>query len=197
MESFGKTLQYYRKKRNLTQAQLATLLSDHGYPIKNGAISTWEKEMAIPNALQFLALCEILDIRHIWNAFIEGSDNPTKFIPLRLIGVSAGTGEYVEDDSIDRYVETDNILANYALRIAGDSMQPLYEDGDIVAVQNTSLLHNGDIGIFYLNGEQYCKRLEGNHLISVNPNYSPIDITELDCFRILGKVLNKIGERKE
>ena len=70
-------------------------------------------------------------------------------------------------------------------------MTPLYEDGSIVLVQKTEILENGDIGIFYLDGEQYCKRMVGNQLISINPKYKPIDVSNLNYFRILGKVVGK------
>ena len=69
-------------------------------------------------------------------------------------------------------------------------MTPLYPDNSIVLVHKTEILNNGDIGIFYLNGEQYCKKIIGNQLISINPDYKPIDINNLDYFRILGKVVN-------
>lgn len=187
MKSIGKTLQYYRKKNGYTQADLATKMSEYGYPIKNGAISTWEKGSVVPNASQFLVLCQILNITDIYNTFI----NVPKQIPLRLIGVSAGYGEYVDDDTVENYIETTNTAASYALRISGNSMQPLYQDGDIILVQQTKTLCNNEVGIFYVDGEQYCKRLVNNFLVSENTQYKPIDISNIDCFRILGKVLGK------
>ena len=187
MKSIGKILQYYRKQNNMTQSDLAAKMSEYGYPIKNGAISTWEKDYSIPNAIQFLQLCEILGITDIYKTFI----GKIRIIPLRMMGVSAGTGEYVGDDvTIEDYIETSNQDADYALRINGDSMTSLYPDDSIVLVHKTEILNNGDIGIFYLNGEQYCKKIIGNQLISINPNYKPIDINNLDYFRILGKVVN-------
>ena len=187
MKSMGSLLQYYRKKNGYTQADLAAKMSEYGYPIKHGAISTWEKETAIPNANQFLVLCQILNITDIYNTFIDECRN----IPLRLMGVSAGLGEYVDDDVVEKYVMTNNLLADYALRINGDSMEPFIWDNDIVLVHKTEILNNGDVGIFYLDGEQYCKRLQNNHLVSDNTKYKPIDISNTDCFKILGKVISK------
>lgn len=182
MKSIGKTLQYYRKQNNLTQAELAAEMG-----VKHGAVSSWENDATIPNAIQFLRLCEILEITDIFGVF----GLTIRTIPLRMMSVSAGTGEYVGDDSIDTYITTNNEYADYALRINGDSMTPLYEDGSIVLVQKTEILENGDIGIFYLDGEQYCKRMVGNQLISINPKYKPIDVSNLNYFRILGKVVGK------
>ena len=187
MNNVGNLIQQYRKANNLTQSDLAARMSECGYPIKNGAISTWELGSSVPNANQFLALCQILNITDIYNTFI----NEYRKIPLRLMSVSAGMGEYVTDDVVDDYIETTNGLADYALRINGDSMEPEYWDGDIILVQNTEVLSNGDVGIFYLDGNQYCKRLRNDKLVSTNPKYEDIDISVADCFRILGKVLGK------
>lgn len=181
MRSIGKTIQYYRKLHNLTQAELAIRCG-----IKHGAVSAWENDTAVPNAVQFLRICEILEITDIYETFI----GKIRTIPLRMMGVSAGTGEYVGDETVAEYIKTSNEYADYALRINGNSMEPLYPDDSIVLVQKTEILRNGDVGIFYLNGEQYCKKIMGNQLISLNSDYSPIDINDVDYFRILGKVVN-------
>lgn len=193
MESMGSILQYYRKMRGYTQTRLAEELSKCGYPIKNGAISAWEKDYSTPNAVQFLALCQILNITDIYQTFVGGITTAYRTVPLRSMGVSAGYGEYVDDESVADYVEINNGEADYALRINGDSMEPLYPDDQIVLVQKTELLQNGDIGIFYVDGEQYCKQLLNNHLVSINDKYPPIDIGNSDCFKILGKVVGKYG----
>lgn len=61
--TLGATLKRYRKKNDLTQSQLAQRMTELGYPIKHGAISTWENGTAVPNTYQFLALCRILGIQ--------------------------------------------------------------------------------------------------------------------------------------
>lgn len=186
--TLGIAIQEYRKKRGLTQYQLARKLSDFGYPIKNGAISTWEIGTAVPNAHQFLAICQILDITDIYSTFICDQ----RLIPLRLMSVAAGTGELVDDDTtVATYIETTNGLADYALRLNGDSMYPLYRDHEIVLVQNTEIVKDGDIGIFYVDGFQYCKKIDtvNQCLVSINPLYDSIDLSHVDCFRVLGKVV--------
>ena len=63
-------------------------------------------------------------------------------------------------------------------------MEPQYRNKQIVWVQQTDHLESGDIGIFYLNGNAYCKKLQddenGLFLISLNPEYAPMKITETD-----------------
>ena len=71
--------------------------------------------------------------------------------------------------------------ADYAVCISGDSMEPYIHDGDTVFVRETEELENGDVGIFSVNGEMYCKQYyiddERNlHLLSANPLRSAASI---------------------
>lgn len=82
---------------------------------------------------------------------------------------------------------------DYAVHIHGDSMLPMFENQQIIWVKKCEYLNDGNIGIFYLNGDAYCKKYQKNNngisLISLNSNYAPIIIKETDELRILGKVL--------
>ena len=76
-------------------------------------------------------------------------------------------------------------------------MYPNYLDGDFVYVDKTKELNNDDIGIFFYDGEAYCKKYyEDNDikkLISLNPDqerYSPI-VIENDTFEVQGKVIGR------
>ncbi len=115
-------------------------------------------------------------------------------IPLYELPASAGTGQFL--DSVDyELLEMDGtapLSANYAVRISGDSMTPRYRDGQIVYVQQQQTLRRGEIGIFLLNGEAYCKRLAGDGdavLESLNLRYPTVPVGEFDDFRVLGKVV--------
>ena len=61
--------------------------------------------------------------------------------------------------------------------------------------QKKDSLANGEIGIFYLNGNTYIKELhdepDGVYLISLNQKYRPIQVLESDSFKIFGKVIGK------
>lgn len=117
-------------------------------------------------------------------------------LPYYTIAASAGTGNFLATDDyilieVNEYVPQQ---ANYALKVKGDSMEPKYHDGDIVYVKTQKSVENGEIGIFCINDNVYIKKLECEEdkckLISLNPNYEPIDIAEIDDFKCFGKVLN-------
>ncbi len=112
-------------------------------------------------------------------------------VPLYAMPVSAGTGSFLDSDDCE-LIEVDEsvpIGATYAVRISGDSMEPRFVDKQIVYVEPQPNLRDGEIGIFLLNGEAFCKRMQGDRLLSLNKKYPPIAVREHDDFRIYGKVL--------
>ena len=121
---------------------------------------------------------------------------PKRKIPLYDMPVSAGTGQFL-DSSDFQMVETDDPVAqsaNFGVRIVGDSMEPEYHDGGIIWIQQQQELEDGEVGIFFLNGDAYLKMLRRTpkkiQLVSFNSEYKPKDVGPYDEFRVFGKVLN-------
>lgn len=116
-------------------------------------------------------------------------------IRLFDIPASAGIGNFLDGDNFSEIEVGEEVpeTADFGIRISGDSMEPRFVNGQIVFVQKQDTLNNGDIGIFFLDGNAYCKKLQddekGLYLISLNRNYEPIPITENQTFKIFGKVV--------
>ena len=66
----GEIISRTREERNISQKELANLLSLENVYVTNQAISKWENGSTIPNAMQFLAVCKILEITDIYKTFI-------------------------------------------------------------------------------------------------------------------------------
>ena len=79
---------------------------------------------------------------------------------------------------------------SFAVKVSGDSMKPLFNDGDILLVDNKSDVNTGEIGVFTLNGEGYIKQLGSGELISLNPSYAPIQMNQ--SIRCNGRVIGKL-----
>lgn len=85
--------------------------------------------------------------------------------------------------------------ADYALIAKGRSMEPVILDGEYIFVKKCDTLQQGDIGIFYINGDVTCKKyqLQEDYLIlqSLNPDFKPFkySLTGEYDFKIQGKVL--------
>jgi len=48
--------------------------------------------------------------------------------------------------------------ADFAVRVQGDSMEPYIEDGSRVFVSRMTGLRDGDVGIFFVDGDMKCKQ---------------------------------------
>ncbi len=109
--------------------------------------------------------------------------------------VSAGTGDFMDSEqySLIQIDEDKYPSADFAVTINGDSMEPVFPDHSVAYVHKQETLENGEIGIFYLNGNAYIKQLQddehGLYLVSLNKKYDPIQVDpSRDSFRIFGRV---------
>lgn len=233
---FGAKLAELRKQKRITQKEMAERISREGErlfgreAITDRAVSKWETGASLPDAQQFLSICNILavtDVLHTFRGVSSAGDPfsglnklgreraeeyiamlgdnphfslkehqtiPLRQIPLYDLPASAGTGVFLDGSSYTM-IDADGYAAsaaNFAVKISGDSMLPMFEDGQIVYVRQQQELTSGDIGIFILNGEAYCKMLNtdnGVSLVSLNPKYKPIKLTENSDLRIVGRVV--------
>ncbi len=133
---------------------------------------------------------------------LDESEDENEYIdiPLPDIPASAGTGMYLDSDyaEIIRVLATDEaIKADYAIRVSGDSMEPRYYNGDILAVSEQTTVDPGEVGVFVYNGERYVKQFGGNRLISINPDYQDIFIEDTDSFFCQGKVISVLQIAKK
>jgi Predicted transcriptional regulator len=117
-------------------------------------------------------------------------------LPLYLLAASAGTGEFLDSEAHEMVVVGSEVpeKASFGIRLNGNSMEPRYMNGQIVWVYRTTELFDGDIGIFYLDGQAYCKKLHKGkgflELLSFNPDYKPIRINEASDFKVFGRVVS-------
>lgn len=107
---------------------------------------------------------------------------------------SAGTGQIIFDLPPTKRIEIPNIpeykKVDYAIGVNGNSMEPVYHDGDMLLVEMTEYIDPGDVGIFLVNSESYVKKLGNGELISLNPEYDIIPLTEDS--KCMGKVVGTL-----
>ena len=114
-----------------------------------------------------------------------------KFIKLFDIPAAAGTGNFLDSDSYEDFEVDDTIPqgTDFAIKVSGNSMMPRFVDGQVAFVKSQQWVDNGEIGVFALNGDSYIKKMGYGELISLNPQYEPITLGEMDSLYIFGKVL--------
>ena len=115
-------------------------------------------------------------------------------LPKSVLKASAGSGNWLDEQQLESVSVLDTPKAkkaNLIIEVDGDSMLPMYENGDNVLVNTKAEVADGDIGIFIVDGNGYIKKRGTDRLISVNPEYDDIFPTEYSDFRCVGKVLGK------
>lgn len=111
--------------------------------------------------------------------------------------VSAGIGVEIGDYNDWEYVEVpktrEAMKADYCLTIKGDSMSPMFENGDVILVKDQPAVNIGEICIYNINNSGYVKKFDGDRLISLNKKYDdiPIPTGTDDIVKCCGLVLGK------
>lgn len=134
-------------------------------------------------------------------------------MPVSNLAASAGTGVFLDGDNFEMVSFPETTIpsgADFGIRVSGDSMEPVYHDGQIVWVQQCDHVAIGQVGIFVYDGEGYIKAYDEQEpneaelenyidsygvvhkqpvMISYNQKYAPKVISAQAGFQIVGRVL--------
>ncbi|PHI08368.1 XRE family transcriptional regulator [Fusobacterium polymorphum] len=198
MYSIGDKIAYLRKKMGLKQEELAEELDISRQSLLN--YETEKRQIPIDILSKIASFFKIPIEAFFLDDYDEFKEvkqnNNTIKIPI-ISKVSAGLGIYGRNEILDWLEVSKSIAKNatFATFIDGDSMEPKIHDDDLVLVQEVSMLDSGEIGIFFLNNDVYCKKFQYNEftkeiiLKSINQKYKPKEVTSEDDFRIIGRVV--------
>ena len=112
--------------------------------------------------------------------------------------VAAGNGTFQEDNlHMEVKLRSEDVPENYdtIAKVAGDSMEPLIEDNDLLFIKVSSQVDINSIGIFQVNGKNFVKKLKRDYdgswyLQSLNSGYEEIHLSENDDIRTIGEVVD-------
>ena len=136
-------------------------------------------------------------------------------MPIADMPAAAGTGNLLDDivhyELVSFPEDQVDPRADVGIRVSGDSMEPVYHDGQTVWVKKCETLREGEVGIFIYDGNAYIKVYGEQEpdeqfldeytdsygtvhpqpvLISYNSDkYDPIEVSPYCSFKIFGKVL--------
>ena len=110
--------------------------------------------------------------------------------------VSAGTGLYLDDEQVETISFGADMIPNgtdFCLKVNGDSMDPMFHDGDYVFIKRETDFRNGSIGVVIVNGDAYLKKIyitpDSIKLVSLNKKYKDITVTQDDTLKYVGTVV--------
>ncbi|HDB3410411.1 TPA: helix-turn-helix domain-containing protein [Staphylococcus aureus] len=107
---------------------------------------------------------------------------------------SAGIGERLYNEPISKEFVRGYVPAHdIALKVNGDSMEPLFKNGQIIFIEKSHTIKDGQIGVFIINGNAYVKKVyvEDNRLtlVSLNKKYKDLYFYDNESVRLVGKVI--------
>lgn len=146
-------------------------------------------------------VAKVMDYIHLLEK--SGEYKTADIIPIHILRerkvfyttVSAGAGSFLDGEDYEIYTSPDiPEEASFGVYVSGDSMEPRYHNEELIWIEQTEQLEDGEIGIFYLDGNAYVKKFQNNengtYLVSLNKKYNPIPVTENNSFKIFGRVLS-------
>lgn len=108
--------------------------------------------------------------------------------------MSAGIGASVYDDrNFDTVYFNEELAHDFASWVAGESMEPKYQNGSVALIRETGFDYDGAVYAVVCNNQTYIKRVyreeDGLRLVSINPKYKDIFISYEEDPRIVGIIV--------
>ena len=189
-------LKELRKEKGISQAHLARNLG-----VNQTAVSQWETGRTLPSADLLYKIAEYLEVSVDYLLGRTPHTNPEearpdpspaesekKYTRIHVYGsVPAGVPTEALEDIVDfEDIPTEWLRGGqeyFGLKVKGDSMYPVYLDGDTIIVRKQPTCESGEDCVVYVNGyEATLKRVQllpdGLRLQPLNPNYPPQTFTK-------------------
>ena len=173
----GKRIAELRRERGYNQEELAEMAM-----INRVTLARYETGTIEPGAFAIARIADALGVST--DEILCSVDKLPPFIPLvrtsvPIIGEIACGKPITAEQNIDGYAELpDGVQADFALRCRGDSMEPTFEQNDLVLIRQQPEVMNGQIAAIGINGEATLKRTykqeNGITCVSNNPAYAPM-----------------------
>lgn len=190
-------------KTNIPKSSISQYMSGYTKP-KDERIYAIAKALDVSEAwLMGFDVPMERDVKYTTNNFPEPNITE-EYTTFPIVGdIAAGYDHIVYEtytgdkiDIPDSYLVGHSKDDFFVLRVIGDSMYPLYQDGDKVLILRQSTLNaSGDIGVVIYDNEistlkkvEYKKGEDWLKLVPLNPMYKPelIEGSRLETCRVIG-----------
>ena len=205
-EKVGARLKQAREFNNITLEEAGKKVDVH-----KSTVLRWENGETEKIKLPIIeTLAKYYNVNPVW---LMGYDVPMESIPIKKIDkikipvlgkVKAGY-DYLAQENITGYESIDNVSDPenyYALQVTGNSMEPLFSDGDIAIVHRQDDFDSGNTCIVLVNGDEatvkkVIKTDDGIDLIAMNPYYPVRHFSKNEMNEIPVKIIGKVVEARK
>ena len=126
-------------------------------------------------------------------------------IKIPVLGKVKAGYNYLAEENVVGYESIDDVSnpeEYYALQVTGDSMEPLFSDGDIAIVHKQDNFESGNTCIVLINGDEatikkVVRMEDGIDLIAMNPYYPVRHFSSEDMKKIPVKIIGKVVEARK
>lgn len=215
----AKKLKNKRQEAGYSQVEIASVLG-----ISKQSYSNWENGKTKPNQKNLTRLSQILavdesyflseyDVVEIFTQLNESNQGKVISYSQKLLnqqklaslytyqiyeGLSAGTGySYFGDGAYDEVYYDQQLDHDFASWVKGHSMEPTFQNGEVVLIKQTGFDYDGAIYAIDWNGQTYIKKVyrepDGLRLVSINSDYSDKFAPYDESPRIIGKIVGNFA----
>ncbi len=201
LEKFAERFSELVKNSSIEVSKLAEML---GIKSKSTIYRYMNAEMA-PKLTTVKYASEIFNVNPLWlmgydvDKYVTKKDilgNPV--VPIPLVGTVKAGYNYLAQENWIGTVDVETSLVGdgkdyFALKVIGDSMQPVLFEDDIVIIHRQNDIESGQVGIILIDGEEATIKKIVKHedyieLIAFNSYYPIKKLTKDIEFKIIGKV---------
>lgn len=194
----AKNISRLMKENNIDRKKLSNDLK-----VKYTTLSDWINAKTYPRIDKIELLADYFNVTKA--DLVEDKEKqvletlPVKKIPV-VSKISAGLPIYSEENLVDYiYFATNKLNSDkeeFGLKVSGDSMDKIFQDGDIVVVEKDSVVENGQLGVVMVNGYNATVkrvRYNGDQIILIpesnNQSHYPQVYGKNDEVKIVGRVV--------
>lgn len=206
MNYLGKNIRYLRKKKNMSQEDIAELFGYSNYT----TVQKWETSKADPPIKIAKGISEYFGVNlddlinsDLKESGIVISKKSPKITKIPIYGsIAAGIPISANTDIVGYVYDTEGLFdpdTHFCLEIKGDSMTPDFHEGDKVIVHSQPDAETGEVVAVMIDGcEATCKRLKKYEdsiaLVSNNPLYEPMIFTAEEIASLPVQIMGKVVE---
>lgn len=193
---FSNRLKTLRKKKNLKQDELASLLN-----ISNSAISSYERGLRTPDFELLIRMAKFFEVSTDYLLGIDVVEVSDDYVSIPVLGVIRAGEPILAEQNIIEYQKTARDLLPkgdlFYLQVTGNSMDLSgIHDGSRILVRQQREVENGEIAVVIVNGDDATVKKFYRHgdMVNLVPHSSDsvhqvqiYDLNETDIM-VVGRV---------
>lgn len=201
----------FAKRTSLSPSYINTLEKIYNPKTNKPYSVTTDVALELANAMYISIEDLLIKINENQEFTVNTSFKPIPISELQqtkipILGKVKAGYDYLADENKIGYTYLDYTPSDtenyYALQITGNSMEPLFDDGDIAIIHKQDDFESGNTCIILINGDEatvkkVVRMEDGIDLIAMNPYYPVRHFSKEEMDKIPVKIIGKVVEARK